>query len=106
MEGFGLKEDSVAKCAEEGVKLLITLDCGITDVEEVEHAKNLGMEVIITDHHLPGEKLPNAFYPNRFSNGDFNCLLLPLLFGKQCLFGRFLQRQSCVFYRHGRKIAE
>ena len=61
LEGFGLKEDSVAKCAEEGVKLLITLDCGITDVEEVEHAKNLGMEVIITDHHLPGEKLPNAF---------------------------------------------
>ena len=53
LEGFGLKNDSVTKCAEEGVKLLITLDCGITDVEEVEHAKNLGMEVIITDHHLP-----------------------------------------------------
>ena len=61
LEGFGLKDDSVSKCAEEGVKLLITLDCGITDVEEVELAKTLGMEVIITDHHLPGERLPDAF---------------------------------------------
>jgi len=75
LEGFGLKNDSVTKCAEEGVKLLITLDCGITDVEEVEHAKGLEMDVIITDHHLPSrvfanakiqegepvQKLPNAF---------------------------------------------
>lgn len=61
LEGFGLKDDSISECAENGVKLLITLDCGITDVSEVEHAKSLGMEVIITDHHLPGEKLPDAF---------------------------------------------
>jgi single-stranded-DNA-specific exonuclease len=61
LEGFGLKDDSVSECAENGVNLLITLDCGITDVSEVEHAKSLGMEVIITDHHLPGEKLPDAF---------------------------------------------
>jgi single-stranded-DNA-specific exonuclease len=61
LEGFGLKDDSVSICAENGVKLLITVDCGITDVGEVKHAKSLGMEVIITDHHLPGEKLPKAF---------------------------------------------
>ena len=61
LEGFGLKNDSVTKCGKEGVKLLITLDCGITDVEEVGHAKSLGMDVIITDHHLPGEKIPDAF---------------------------------------------
>ena len=61
LEGFGLKDDSVSDCAENGVKLLITVDCGITDVSEVEHAKSLGMEVIVTDHHLPGENLPDAF---------------------------------------------
>ncbi|MEI6480365.1 MAG: single-stranded-DNA-specific exonuclease RecJ [bacterium] len=61
LEGFGLKNESVARCKEEGVKLLISLDCGITDVEEVEHAKSLGVDMIITDHHLPGEKLPKAY---------------------------------------------
>ena len=61
LEGFGLKDDSVSECAENEVKLLITVDCGITDVSEVEHAKSLGMEVIVTDHHLPGENLPKAF---------------------------------------------
>ncbi len=53
LEGFGLKDDSITECSDNGVKLLITIDCGITDVGEVKHAKSLGMEVIITDHHLP-----------------------------------------------------
>lgn len=61
LEGFGLKEDSVSECADNGVKLLITIDCGITDISEVEHAKKLGMDVIITDHHLPADILPQAF---------------------------------------------
>jgi single-stranded-DNA-specific exonuclease len=60
LEGFGLKDDSVSECAENGVKLLITIDCGITDISEVEHANKLGMEVIITDHHLPSVILANA----------------------------------------------
>jgi len=60
LEGFGLKDDSVSICAENGVKLLITVDCGITDVGEVKHAKSLGMEVIITDHHIPSVILANA----------------------------------------------
>lgn len=61
LEGFGLKDGSISECAENGVKLLITIDCGITDVSEVVHAKSLGMEVIVTDHHLPGSNLPPAF---------------------------------------------
>lgn len=61
LEGFGLKDDSITECSDNGVKLLITIDCGITDIGEVEHAKSLGMEVIITDHHLPGDVLPKAF---------------------------------------------
>jgi len=60
-EGFGLHLEAIDTFVEKGIKLLITLDCGIGDWEEVSHAKNLGIDVIITDHHLPGEKLPQAF---------------------------------------------
>ncbi|MEZ4114256.1 MAG: DHH family phosphoesterase [Candidatus Paceibacterota bacterium] len=61
-EGYGLNIDAVKQIAENGAKLLITLDLGITAVEETEFAKSLGMDVIITDHHQPQEKLPNALF--------------------------------------------
>ncbi len=59
-EGFGLNEKAVRKIAEQGGQLLITVDCGITNVSEVELADQLKMEVIITDHHLPDKILPKA----------------------------------------------
>lgn len=59
-EGYGMNIPAVEKLAEEGVKLLITVDCGITEVREVARASELGMEVIVTDHHIPGEVLPLA----------------------------------------------
>lgn len=52
-EGFGLHLEAVDKFKEQGVGLIITCDCGITDAEEVEHANKYGIDVIITDHHLP-----------------------------------------------------
>lgn len=60
-EGFGLHVDAVEQLAGEGVKLLITIDCGITDVTSVAKANELGVEVIITDHHEPPPELPKAF---------------------------------------------
>ncbi len=60
-EGFGLNLEAIEKIAENGAKLLITIDCGITDVAEVTRANELGLDVIITDHHLPAEVLPSAF---------------------------------------------
>jgi single-stranded-DNA-specific exonuclease len=59
-EGFGLNVDAVDQLADQGVKLLITLDCGITDVKPVERAVERGIEVIITDHHEPPAVLPPA----------------------------------------------
>ena len=59
-EGYGLNEDGIKALSEKGVALIITADCGITDVPEVAYAKKLGIEVIITDHHLPSE-LPPAY---------------------------------------------
>ena len=60
-EGFGLNLDAVKELADKGVKLLISIDCGITDVLQVKLANELGMQVIITDHHEPPAELPPAF---------------------------------------------
>ena len=60
-EGFGLSNKAIDVLQKDGCTLIITIDCGITDVEEVLYAKSLGVECIITDHHLPGDVLPQAF---------------------------------------------
>ena len=59
-EGYGLNKAAIKKIADEGFKLIITVDCGISGTEEVEYAYNLGMEVIVTDHHEPLDELPKA----------------------------------------------
>jgi len=68
--GYGLTNERVQQIAELGVKLLITFDCGITDIEEVEYAKSLGIEVLIFDHHLPHEKMPAALIVDAHQPGD------------------------------------
>ncbi|NJM06992.1 single-stranded-DNA-specific exonuclease RecJ [Candidatus Gracilibacteria bacterium] len=60
-EGYGLNREAVAQLAAAGVRLLITVDCGISNVDEVAFANSLGLDVIITDHHSPPEILPAAF---------------------------------------------
>lgn len=60
-EGFGLNEMAVKELAEQGAKIIITVDCGISDVREVDFANKQGVEVIITDHHEPPPVLPSAF---------------------------------------------
>ena len=59
-EGYGLNETAIRKIADEGANLLITVDCGVTSVREVDLANELAMDVIITDHHQVSETLPNA----------------------------------------------
>jgi single-stranded-DNA-specific exonuclease len=60
-EGYGFHKDSIALFAEAGANLIITIDCGITDIEAVQEAKNRGIDVIITDHHEEGSVPPPAF---------------------------------------------
>lgn len=60
-EGFGLSDDAVDELAGRGAKLLITIDCGIADVDEVARAMAKGVDVIVTDHHLPHADLPPAY---------------------------------------------
>lgn len=59
-EGYGMNEDAVKKLYAEGVKLIITVDNGISAIKEIQLAKSLGMDVVVTDHHLPSDVLPNA----------------------------------------------
>lgn len=60
-EGFGLNIGAMEECAKRGAKLIVTVDCGIASVAEVDRANALGMDIVITDHHEPGSKLPNAY---------------------------------------------
>lgn len=60
-EGYGLNPSGIRKLAEAGVRLLITVDSGIAASEEVALANELGMDVIVTDHHEPQDKIPDAF---------------------------------------------
>ena len=59
-EGYGLNNDAIKKIAEDGYKLMITVDCGISGIEEIEFANSLGIRTIVTDHHEPLDELPNA----------------------------------------------
>ena len=59
-EGYGVSGDTISRLADEGCTLLLTVDCGITAVDEVAAAKARGLEVIVTDHHRPGETLPDC----------------------------------------------
>jgi single-stranded-DNA-specific exonuclease len=59
-EGYGVSTNTLARLAEDGVGLVMTVDCGITAVEEIAEAQALGLEVIVTDHHRPAETLPRC----------------------------------------------
>ncbi|MDO4571329.1 MAG: DHHA1 domain-containing protein [Planctomycetia bacterium] len=59
-EGYGLNLDAIRDLKERGVQLIVTVDCGITAVDETKLAHELGIEIIVTDHHQPGRLLPEA----------------------------------------------
>jgi single-stranded-DNA-specific exonuclease len=59
-EGYGLNGSTLTRLAEEGFDLVLTVDCGITAVAEVEHARSLGLSVVVTDHHRPADTFPDC----------------------------------------------
>lgn len=60
-EGYGLNKPAIDKINENGCDLMITVDCGISGIEEIAYANSLGIETIVTDHHEAGNELPNAY---------------------------------------------
>src|SRR6266516_498428 len=59
-EGYGVSGQTLERLAAEGCGLVLTVDCGITAVDEVRRARELGLEVIVTDHHRPADELPDC----------------------------------------------
>lgn len=59
-EGYGLNIAAIDEIVADGAKLIITVDCGISGIAEVEHAKRMGLRVVVTDHHSPDSVLPGA----------------------------------------------
>lgn len=60
-EGYGLNKEAIEDIIKENYTLMITVDCGISGIEEVEFCNSLGIDTIITDHHEQSEELPKAF---------------------------------------------
>lgn len=59
-EGYGLNKEAIKKIVDEKYDLMITVDCGISGIEEINYANSLGLDVIVTDHHEPGDEIPKA----------------------------------------------
>ncbi|MEK7068010.1 MAG: DHH family phosphoesterase, partial [Patescibacteria group bacterium] len=69
-EGYGLKKSALKNLANKGAKLIITVDNATRNVDEVAYAKTLGLDIIITDHHEPGDILPNCLIINPKIGGE------------------------------------
>ena len=59
-EGYGLNKDALGTLAGKGIRLVITVDCGIRSCEEADHARDLGLTLLISEHHEPGDVIPDA----------------------------------------------
>ncbi|AFK86700.1 MULTISPECIES: single-stranded-DNA-specific exonuclease RecJ [Thermoanaerobacterium] len=73
LEGYGINMDAVKTLCDSGTKLIITVDCGIASLKEVQYARNLGLDIIVTDHHQVPDVLPEA-----------NCIVNPHI--KDCTY--------------------
>ena len=69
-DGYGLSPQLVDRAAAAGAEFIITVDNGISSVAAVEHAKALGIETVVTDHHLPGDEIPDTLVVNPNQRGD------------------------------------
>ena len=100
-EGYGLNSEAIETLATSGTKLVVTVDCGITALDSAELAADLGLDVIITDHHQPGHDLPKAVavvhpaldesYPNQDSAGAMVAFKLAWAVANEFNSGRRLE---------------
>jgi single-stranded-DNA-specific exonuclease len=97
-EGYGLSEGAIERLAARGVQLLVTVDCGITAVAPVAAARVTGLDVIVTDHHRPGDSLPDCTIVHP-ALGGFGCPEL-------CASGVVLKLSEALLGAAGRDPAE
>ncbi len=70
-EGYGLNKEGIRELSEKGTDLIVTVDCGINGIESIEYAQELGMQVIVTDHHLPEKENPAAVKINPYLSHNY-----------------------------------
>jgi single-stranded-DNA-specific exonuclease len=97
-EGYGVGAQALERLAGEGVQLVLTVDCGITAVAEVRRARELGMDVIVTDHHRPGPELPDCTRVCTRPSG--------YPFPELCGTGVVLKRAGALYARLGRERSD
>jgi single-stranded-DNA-specific exonuclease len=97
-EGYGLSEGAVRRLAARGVQLLVTVDCGITAVEPVAAGRAAGLDVLVTDHHRPGEALPDCTVVHP-ALGGYGCPEL-------CASGVVLKLSEALYAAAGRDPGE
>jgi len=114
-EGYGLNADAVRSLAESGTKLLVTVDCGITAFSSTELAEQLGLELIITDHHQLEPEQPKALaiihpaldeaYPNQDSSGSMVAFKLGWAIANEFKAGAKLEPKLCEFMLNATSLA-
>ena len=114
-EGYGLNEEAVESLAKSGSKLLITVDCGVTAFSSAELAGQLGLEMIITDHHQPNHELPKAVavahpaldesYANQDSSGSMVAFKLAWAIANEFTAGRKLEPKLREFMINATSLA-
>jgi single-stranded-DNA-specific exonuclease len=99
-EGYGVRAETLSRLADAGCGLVLTVDCGVTAVEEVAAAKEIGLDVVVSDHHRPGDELPDCPVVGPYRGS-------PYPFGELCGTGvayklgeALLGAQSAVLARH------
>lgn len=97
-EGHGLNAVAMERLGSQGIGLIITVDCGVSDINEVQEAGKLGMDVVITDHHLPFEVLPPAAAVVDAKRSDSR-----YPFSNLAAVGVALKLLQALFYRDNRK---
>ncbi len=100
-EGYGLNIPYIEKLAAEGVDTILTVDCGISDTAAIAHAKELGLTVVVSDHHLPPEIIPQADAICNPRMGECPCQDLAgvgVAFFLMCAVNKALQKHSGITY--------
>ena len=114
-EGYGLNTEAVKLLAKNGAKLLITVDCGISAAESAQIARQLGLNLIITDHHQPPASLPHASaivhpeldpsYPNPDSSGSMVAFKLAWALANELAGAKKLDSQLRDFFINATSLA-
>ena len=107
-EGYGLNKEAIAGLKAQGTEVLLTVDCGVSNYEEIKYAKELGLQVVVTDHHMPPVVLPDAdFIVNpKLNNTAFSARNISGVGVAFKLIEQMFRLKGATAYSHTRKYLD